>query len=202
MKSLFNFWTLVILASVGIAGFDSARAYAAESSDSGYPLYVMDKKLHATNDLRGKKAPKMHVAKWLTGHAPRTKGRVVLIDFWATWCPDCHRLIPELNKFKQIFGDDLVIIGITDEAENVVKKFIETHPIDSNIALAPDKNMYNYVGVKGIPQVLVISADGVVRFQGYADSKEDPLTEDKLAQIINASKSAKTSKANKASKAS
>ncbi len=116
------------------------------------------------------------------------------MDFWATWCPDCRRLIPELNKFKQKFGKDLVIIGITDESESVVKKFLESNPIDSNIALAPDKKMYNVVGVKGIPQVLVVSADGIVRFQGYADSKEDPLTDDKLAQIIKASNAAKRNK--------
>ncbi len=184
MKEFVTFCAVVILSGVAVA----APALAAKTQVSGYPPYVTDKKLHATNDLRGKKAPKIHVAKWLTGHAPRTKGKVVLMDFWATWCPDCRRLIPELNKFKQKFGDDLVIIGITDEPENVVKKFLETNPIESNIALAPDKKMYNYVGVKGIPQVLVISADGIVRFQGYADSKEDPLTEDKLAQIIETSK--------------
>lgn len=182
MNALLTLFLLTILTSIGLA------APAAEVRATGYPPYVMDKKLHATNDLRGKKAPKIHVAEWLSGHAPRTKGKVVIMDFWATWCPDCHRLIPVLNKFKEKFGDDLVIIGITDEPEQVVRKFLETHPIESNIALAPDKKMYNYVGVKGIPQVLVISADGIVRFQGYADSKEDPLTEDKLAQIIKTSK--------------
>ncbi|MBS1955144.1 MAG: TlpA family protein disulfide reductase [Cyanobacteria bacterium SZAS-4] len=188
MKASFKLSLVAILFSAAAVASAAAHVSAAQTESPGYPPYVTDKKLHATSDLRGKKAPKMHVAKWLTGHAPRTKGKVVLMDFWATWCPDCHRLIPELNKFKQKFGDDLVIIGITDEQESVVKKFLETHPIESNIALAPDKKMYNYVGVKGIPQVLVISADGIVRFQGYADSKEDPLTEDKLAQIINTSK--------------
>jgi cytochrome c biogenesis protein CcmG/thiol:disulfide interchange protein DsbE len=171
--------------------FPSLAAFAADPQDPGYPPYVMDKKIHATNDLRGKKAPALDVAEWLTGSAPNTKGKVVLLEFWATWCPDCHRLIPELNKFKQKFGDDLVIIGITDEPAKVVKKFLENHSVESNIALAPDKKMYNVVGVKGIPQVLVISADGIVRWQGYADAKEDPLTEDKLALIIKTSKAIK-----------
>lgn len=188
MKALFLLCAFAILSGGGVV------ALASVTQDQGYPPYVMDKKLHATNDLRGKKAPKLHVAKWVSGRAPHTKGKVVFMEFWATWCPDCRRLIPELHKFKQKFGDDLVIIGITDEPEKVVTKFLENNSVDSEIALAPGKKMYNAVGVKGIPQVLVISADGIVRFQGYADSKEDPLTEDKLGQIIKASKAARRSK--------
>jgi thiol-disulfide isomerase/thioredoxin len=184
MKALLALCAFLTLLDPGVAAL-------AADQDPGYPPYVMDKKIHATNDLRGKKAPALHVAKWLNGPAPHTKGKVVILDFWATWCPDCRRLTPELNQFKQKFGDDLVIIGITDESGKVVKKFLKDNTVDFSVASAPDKRMYNAVGVKGIPQVLVISADGIVRWQGYADAKEDPLTADKIALIIKTSKATK-----------
>src|SRR5206468_53087 len=124
----------------------------------------------------------------LTGAAPATKGKVVLIDFWATWCPPCRGLIPELNGFKKKFGNDLVIIGVSDEPEATVTGFMKSTPMDYNVAIDTKKTMSNMVGVQGIPHVLVISPDGIVRWQGFSGSEEDPLTADKLAKIIAASK--------------
>jgi thiol-disulfide isomerase/thioredoxin len=165
-------------------------AIASPAAD-GYPPYVTEKKLHATNDLRGKKTPTLQVAEWVDCHAPKTEGKVVLLEFWATWCPDCHRARPILNNFAEKFGDDLAIIGISDESVNVIKKFLDNNPVKFSIASAPDKKMYKEVGVTGIPLVLVVSADGIVRWEGYIDAKEDSLTEEKLAAIIKTSKQSK-----------
>lgn len=169
-------------------------ASAGSAQETGYPPYVTDKKLHATRDLRGKKAPAIKVAQWVSGFRPNARGKVTLIEFWATWCPDCHRARPILNKFQEKFGADLVSVGISDEPEDVIKKYLERNPVDFSVSSAPDRKMYRSVGVTGIPLVLVVSSDGIVRWEGYIDSKEDPLTEDKLAQIIKASKESKHSK--------
>ncbi len=152
------------------------------TDETGYPPYT---KKH---DLRGKSAPKLTVAEWLNGAAPDTKGKVVLLDFWATWCGPCEELVPELNQYKKKFGDDLAIIGITDETAKDVKKFRKKTPIDYDIALAPGQEMDKAIGIDGIPHCLVISADGIVRWQGFPSMDEDPLTEETLAQIIQASK--------------
>ncbi|HEY9685016.1 MAG TPA: TlpA disulfide reductase family protein [Drouetiella sp.] len=189
MKTLF-----VLLALLYI--FNGCSVFAS-SADTAYPPYITDKKLHATNDLRGKKAPELQVAEWVNGHAPKTKGKVTLLEFWATWCPDCHRARPILNKFAEKFGDDLVIIGISDESVPVITKFLDKNPVQYHIASAPDRAMYKTVGVTGIPLVLVVSADGIVRWEGYIDSKEDLLTEEKLGMIIKASKEAKSAHTNR-----
>lgn len=157
----------------------------------GFPP-VTEKKLYASNDLRGKQAPALEVEKWLAGEkAPDTQGKVVLIDFWASWCPDCRRVIPQLNKYKKKFAQDLVVMGISDESAEAVNKFMEKQRIDFAIAVDPSAKMKTEVGVKGIPHVLIVSPDGIVRWQGYPESKEDLLTAKKIAQIIKASKSAR-----------
>lgn len=162
-------------------------SYAADS----YPAIVTKKELFAKNDLRGKMAPTLEVKNWINGPAPKTTGKVVLIDFWATWCGPCRNLIPELNKFKEKFGDDLVIIGLSDEPESKLQEFIKSTDVKYPIGTDPDKTMKKQIGIKGIPHVLVISPDKIVRWQGFPGMDEDKLTEEKLAQIIAASKSSK-----------
>jgi cytochrome c biogenesis protein CcmG, thiol:disulfide interchange protein DsbE len=166
-----------------IASLMGAEAIAKEE----YPEAVK-KQLFATNDLRGKEAPPLHVESWVTGDAPDTKGKVVLIDFWATWCPPCRELIPELNELKKKFGDDLVVIGITNEPPEKVKSFMKTHPIEYNIGSDESDKMNSVIGIQGIPHALVITPDNIVRWQGLPNFGDDPLTADKIAKIIAASK--------------
>jgi len=200
MKKMAAVWaTLIALQGLAVCAAESTESDPSSTSSSsdtkeqsektptGYPPFT-EKQLYAEHDLRGKPAPKLVVSEWLTGAAPDTKGKVVLLDFWATWCGPCRDLIPELNQYKKKFGNDLAIIGISGEADTEVLKFMKGTPIDYDVAVAPDRGMYKTIGIKGIPHCLVISADGIVRWQGFPPMHADPLTEEKLAQIIKESK--------------
>ncbi len=148
---------------------------------------AVKKNLYADHDLRGKAAPKLDVAKWLTDK-PRTEGKVVLIDFWATWCGPCRRLIPELEAWQAKYKDDLVVIGISDEQEAKVRDHFKVGGMKYALAVDENARMKKSIGVKGIPHVLVIGTDNVVRWQGFPGTEEDELTEAKLKQIIDADK--------------
>jgi cytochrome c biogenesis protein CcmG/thiol:disulfide interchange protein DsbE len=166
-------------ASVACLSVLAVALVAAEKAE--YPKSV-EKKLYA-DDVRGKKSPEFSVATWLTAE-PDRKGKVVLIDFWATWCPPCRKSIPELNDLQEQFKDDLVVIGISDEAEATVKQFMTSTKMNYTVALDPEKKMNRAVHVEGIPHVLIISTDGIVRWQGFPLSGEEPLTADIVKQII------------------
>lgn len=156
--------------------------------DKGYPATDIKKELYATNDFRGKAAPEMFFGETIKGKVPDLKGKVVLVDFWATWCGPCRAFSPKLNEWQAKFGDDLVIIGVSDEPASTLNPFLEKHETKYIITSDPAKKMSKALGVKGIPHVMVISADKVVRFQGFPNAQEDPLTTEKLEQIINTSK--------------
>lgn len=180
---------------------DAKPADTAAPAKSAFPASVK-KNLYANNDLRGKAAPKFEVEKWLapksagnTGEVKPadTKDKVVLIDFWATWCPPCRAAIPELNKWQKTFKDDLVIIGVSDEDARKVQPFLDKTPIDYAMAIDTKARMKNAVGVQGIPNVLVIGTDNIVRWQGFPASQEEHLSEATLRQIIEADKARRAS---------
>lgn len=150
----------------------------------------VEKKMYAKNDLRGKKAPVLKVEKWFTKE-PVRKDKVILVDLWATWCGPCKALIPELESFQEKFKDDLVVIGVSDEKMDVVQKYIKEqrgNKIGYSMGIDTKGTMSKAVGVEGIPHVLIIDRDGIVRWQGFPGERAEPLTEAIVKQIIDADK--------------
>lgn len=145
------------------------------------PLSVSAKQIWAKSFL-GKKAPELIVEKWLTPE-PKTAGKFVLIDFWATWCPPCREAIPELNNIYHKLGDKVCVIGISDELEEKVKALVSPK-IDYVVAIDTNKRTKSAVEVRGIPHVLLIDPKGIVRWEGFPLLEGDELTLQVVQQVI------------------
>jgi len=129
-----------------------------------------------------KKAPEITVEKWLS-NKPDTKGKFVLIDFWATWCGPCRRFIPELNKFSKKFKNNLIVIGLSDETETQVNAM--TSPkIEYYKAIDTRKVLKSKIEVRGIPHVILIDPKGIVRWEGFPALQGYELTEKVVSEII------------------
>ncbi len=128
------------------------------------------------------RAPELVVEKWLT-NKPEVKGKFVLIDFWATWCGPCRKAIPELNAFHRKFKDKLVVIGISDETEAKVKS-LKDPAIEYFSAIDTKGTMNKQLRVRGIPHVIIMDRDGVVRWEGFPLLKGYELTEQVVADLI------------------
>ena len=162
-----------------------AEQTSAEVSGE-YPAIVKDKNLYAKNDYRGKKGPKYEFGTYLSATKPDLKGKIVVVDYWATWCGPCRELIPEMNTWSKKFAKDVVFIGLSDEAPDLVKGFMANTKMDYFIATDPEAKMKGQLGVEGIPHVMVVTPDGIVRWQGWPQDEKDRLTEEKIQQIIDA----------------
>jgi cytochrome c biogenesis protein CcmG, thiol:disulfide interchange protein DsbE len=163
---------------------EQARAAAAkaEASLKSTPPPTASGNIIWAKTLLGQKAPALEVEKWLTNE-PDTRGKFVLINFWATWCPPCRGFISQLNDFHKKFGDKLVVIGLSDESEATVQH--QTSPgIEYYSAIDTQARMKNAVGVTGVPHVLIIDPQGIVRWEGYPFVSGYNLDENVLAGIL------------------
>jgi len=97
----------------------------------------------------------------------------------------CRRAIPHLNQLQARYPDELVVVGISDESPSTVAKFARTTPMNYAVATDQTGRMKKAIGVRGIPHVIVMSGDWVVRWQG------NPLggnLDEAMAQIIEANR--------------
>ncbi|MBE3071055.1 MAG: TlpA family protein disulfide reductase [Planctomycetes bacterium] len=145
------------------------------------PEFETGKRLWARSCLWAE-APKLVVEKWLTD-APDTRGKYVLVEFWATWCPPCRRSIALLNAFHEKFGKELVVIGISDETEEAVRK-LKAPAIRYYSAVDTQAWMKNELGVFGIPHVIVVEPGGCVVWEGFPLLKGHELTEATIEKIL------------------
>jgi thiol-disulfide isomerase/thioredoxin len=90
------------------------------------------------------------------------KGKVVLLDFWATWCGPCRIEIPEFVQLQKRYRDQgLAVIGISmDDGPRPVKEFYKQFNMNYPVALGDDKLAELYGGVLGLPTTMVIGRDG------------------------------------------
>jgi peroxiredoxin len=89
------------------------------------------------------------------------KGKVVLVNFWATWCPPCRKEMPDLNTLYQRFKDQgFVILAISDEEVGKVKPFIAERNISYPVMLDPGRKVNDLFQVEGIPKSFVYDREG------------------------------------------
>lgn len=96
------------------------------------------------------------------------RGKVVLVNIWATWCKPCVMELPELQKLHHAHGDDFVVVGINVDKPRLHPKMhgmIAQHGIDYPVVLDPDGQSQGTFGVNGYPTSVLIDRNGVVRWR-------------------------------------
>lgn len=93
------------------------------------------------------------------------QGKVLYVDFWASWCPPCRKSFPFLNELHHKFGDQgLQIIGVNlDENLSDAQKFLAKIPAHFNIMIDPDQQCAQSFDVQAMPSSYLIDRNGVIR---------------------------------------
>lgn len=89
------------------------------------------------------------------------RGKVVFVNFWATWCPPCRKELPDLEALHKRYKDQgFVMLGISDEEEAKVKPFVEQQKLTYPMLLDPGRKVNTEFRVQGIPRSLVYDRKG------------------------------------------
>jgi thiol-disulfide isomerase/thioredoxin len=118
------------------------------------------------------------------------KGKLIVVNFWATWCPPCLEEMPELSRLQEKYrGHDVVVLGISTDELDKIREFAKEHPVsypllagnveamDLGISLGNDKGV--------LPYTAIIKADGTIA-KTYFGQVDQALLEQTLLPLIKA----------------
>lgn len=166
---------LVVLLAIIIFGVAARYFYTSSDSDSG----LSTEALFAANfpDPEGRQQA---ISQW--------RGKTLVVNFWATWCPPCREEMPELSKLHEQYRDqDLVVIGISTETPAPIRDFIKTMPVSYPLlagdlaAMDIGASLGNDKGV--LPYTVIISADGTIA-KSYFGRVNQTLLEQTLVPLL------------------
>ena len=105
------------------------------------------------------------------------KGKVVILDFWATWCPPCRAEIPGFVELQQQYGrQGLAVVGVSLDGGGAgrVKEFVQKSGVNYTVVLAGMKVAQAFGGVEAIPTTFIIDRDGRIagRHVGFTSREE------------------------------
>jgi thiol-disulfide isomerase/thioredoxin len=92
------------------------------------------------------------------------RGKVVLVNFWATWCPPCRAEIPDLIKLQDKYRDQLVVLGISEDEAPIptVQAFVDEQRMNYPVAMTTPELRKIFRGVSALPTTFVIDRDGKI----------------------------------------
>jgi len=141
---------------------------------------------NAFASLVGSDAPAVNAQEWINASGQvsldQFKDKVVIVEFWATWCPPCRTVIPHLVKLYNKEKDKgLVVISLTNEKRKEAKidKFMKS--MKMNYIVGTGSTSGREYGVRGIPAAYVI-VDGKVIWEGHPASGLDQVVEKALKE--------------------
>src|SRR5258705_938379 len=156
------------------------------AATSGY-LQVRDRSTQMR--LLGQEAPEISVKEWIKGGPASLaafRGRVVLLEFWATWCKPCQEMFPKLKKLYEDQGSrGLEVIALTryylayrGPAESMAEErqlmlgMVTDHGVSFHVGIAEDERLQGIYGANGLPTVVLIDRTGVIRYAGPGEADE------------------------------
>ena len=104
------------------------------------------------------------------------KGKVVLVNFWATWCPPCLVEMPRLEKevWQKYKSADFLMVAIArEQTEQEITDFRREHRFSFPMATDPEREVFKLFGTGGIPRSYVVDADGQIVFQSIGYEPEE-----------------------------
>ena len=107
-----------------------------------------------------------HAAEPLPAALSAYQGKVVYLDFWASWCGPCAESFPWLNAMQAKYGKDLAVVGVNvDTDARAADKFLQKHPASFDIVKDPSGALPERYNIEGMPSAVILDGSGRVLHQ-------------------------------------
>jgi thiol-disulfide isomerase/thioredoxin len=183
MRVTLKFSLIVILLAAAAAGFVGCKSSGSQAAGLGTEKPLPNEPEVTFKDLQGKDVSLASL-----------KGKVVLVNFWATWCEPCQVEIPWMINFQKKYADKgftLLGVAMDEEGKSVVEPYVQKtqfdvagHPMTMNypIVLGDDDLAAKFGGLLGLPTSYVITREGKIAKRYIGLASEGDL--DKLIQSL------------------
>ena len=112
------------------------------------------------------------------------RGKVVVMDFWATWCPPCREEMPHLEKIsKELAAREIVFVGVNDEDAGTAKSFIKKNGYEIPVLMDSKREARRRYGINAIPSLFIIDRDGVIR-QHFIGSRSEATLRKAILEVV------------------
>ena len=109
------------------------------------------------------------------------KGKVIILDFWATWCSPCIESLPKLEALQSKYKSDLQVITITSDPAERIEKFLSKTPLKLPVVIDEQRKLAAVFPHRTIPHTIIIDKSGIVR----AITSSSQITEEIIGKVIN-----------------
>ncbi|MGA2435556.1 MAG: TlpA disulfide reductase family protein [Bryobacteraceae bacterium] len=113
----------------------------------------------------------------------QTRGKVVVLDFWATWCPPCRAELPSIEKLRAEFADRVQFYGVNEEDSGSVKDFIRKKHYELPILMDGKRQVHRQYGISAFPTLLIIDRQGVIR-QHFIGSRSEAALRKAIKSVL------------------
>ena len=113
------------------------------------------------------------------------RGRVVLLNFWATWCKPCEEEMPSMERlYRSLHPQGLELIAVSvDEDPSLVADFRDRMAVSFPIALDPDQEISRLYQTRGYPESLLVDRDGTV-LERYVGPRDWEIYRDRIQELV------------------